>query len=70
MKTVKVTIKRDDLLFDINSIAFFTGRSRAGEGNDEMIANMQSGEEEAELMSRFVLNAAEEIRPRLSACLK
>lgn len=28
MKTVKVTIKRDDLLFDINSIALFTGPPR------------------------------------------
>lgn len=70
MKKVKVTLKRDELLYDINSITFFTGRSRRSGDNDEWVADMQSGEEEADLVGRFMQNAAESLRPLLSSVLK
>lgn len=68
MKTVKITLKKSELLYDIENTSYLVGNSRSTESNFEQVSNMQnSGEgEDRNFILRSLETAFAEIKRNLS----
>ena len=69
MKTLTISITKNTVLTDVKDNAWFTGRSRKNGTNDEAIAAMQAGEDESDVLFRFLEAANADVRVPMSHAL-
>lgn len=68
MKTIEITLKKDELLYDIENTSYLVGNSRSTGDNFEQVSNMQnSGEgEDRNFTLRSIEKAFSEVKRNLS----
>lgn len=68
MKTITITLAKDELLYDIENTSYLVGNSRSTGDNFEQVSNIQnSGEgEDRNFILRSVENAFNEVKRNLS----
>lgn len=68
MKTITITIAKDELLYDIENTSYLVGNSRSTSDNFEQVSNIQnSGEgEDRNFILRSIENAFNEVKRNLS----
>lgn len=69
MKTLTITITKATVLKDIQDNAWFTGKSKKTGTNDEAVSTMQAGEEETDVLYRFLESANANVRAPMSHAL-
>lgn len=69
MKTLTITITKATILKDIQDNAWFTGKSKKNGTNDEAVAIIQAGEEETDVLYRFLESANANVRAPMSHAL-
>lgn len=68
MKTITITLKKDELLYDIENTSYLVGNSRSTGDNFEQVSNIQnSGEgEDRNFILRSIETAYNEVKQNLS----
>lgn len=68
MKTITITLKKNEILYDIENTTYLVGNSRSTGDNFEQVSNIQnSGEgEDRNFILRSVENAFDEVKRNLS----
>ncbi|MDD3064469.1 MAG: hypothetical protein PHX50_16895, partial [Massilibacteroides sp.] len=68
MKTITITIAKDELLYDIENTSYLVGNNRSTGDNFEQVSNIQnSGEgEDRNFILRSIENAFNEVKRNLS----
>lgn len=68
MKTIEITLKKDEILYDIENTSYLVGNSRSTGDNFEQVSNMQnSGEgEDRNFTLRSIEKAFSEVKRNLS----
>lgn len=68
MKTITITLKKEEILYDIENTTYLIGNSRSTGDNFEQVSNIQnSGEgEDRNFILRSVENAFDEVKRNLS----
>ena len=68
MKTITITLKKDELLYDIENTAYLVGESRTDGTNYEQVSKIQNAgeEEDRNFILRSMGNAYSEVKRHLS----